>query len=660
MSPGPQDADRTTPKRTFSERGRSAPASRAVSTAAVLIFAAPRRAVAGIEVAGNDDADRFYPARDVGDAAETAFGQEFVVVAPPCLGPRWLAAGLLDPEKFEPFVVLVVASGHRDEVVPPATRQARRRPEFRFGAATASPRSTPRRAAPTLRLGPFRGRLSRGAGGTRRRAFPVAPTSAAAATRFPFASTAVGSGAGRSGGPAVAGGEWFIVRSVIASAHRGRFVSGLFRGGAIFAGPFPATTTAATTTAPAPAAASRLLVAGVSARLPIRGAAFTPTARLADRLAGLQVDAPPVVVVPLDPSGRRTVGALGTRWSGTSVGRCIPIKTSSGGRLLATRRLAAELAVAVAGGAPFPVVLAARGGGRTPLLTGRVLGGTPRLKAELVVAAVVGPIFVLGAASRSLVIGTLRGPFAPRCVVAIPSSAPSATAASPAATATPRFSAAPVPLGAIAIFEDPGFRRIGVVDLVVILTPAGVAIPGPGGLAGRIATLRRTERVWTGLVGSGVNGTLGTGAIPGRAPRGIARFGAFATPSVTAASPAGGTATVPTPFAATVLFPSARSRTVGRAAIRATVSATIRPTIHDRAIVKTEVVGAPIGGDVARREIPGGSLRLRETFTAAVLPFRTALERLWRRHGRPFAGCGRRWGGRGGAGRNRVWLEAQA
>jgi len=63
---------------------RSAPAAPGcVAATAVLIIAAPRGAVAGIEVAGNDDADGFDPTRHVGDAAESAFRQEFIVVTPP-------------------------------------------------------------------------------------------------------------------------------------------------------------------------------------------------------------------------------------------------------------------------------------------------------------------------------------------------------------------------------------------------------------------------------------------------------------------------------------------------------------------------------------------------------------------------------------------------
>ncbi len=630
-----------------------------------MVVAAPRRAVAGIEVAGNDDADGLHPARHVGDAAEPAFGEELVVIAAPGLGPRRLTTGLFDAEEIEPFVVLVVASGDRGEIVSPATGETRRRTEFRFGAASASARPSPRGAAAPLRLGPFRSRLTRRAGGPRRRAFPVAATPAAAAPRFSFA-TAVGSGAGRSGGTAVAGGEWFVVRGVVAAAHWGRLVSDLFRGGAIFARPFPAPTTAAPTTAAAAAAAPRLLVAGIAPRFSITGEPVTPADRFTDRFTGLQVDAAPVVVVPIGPPGGRPIRALGTGRGGSPVDRRIPIKPRGRGRLLAARRWVAVLAVTVAGGTPFAIDLATRGS-RTSFLSGGVLGRPPRLETELVVGrvfgSIVGPIIVLRAASRCVVLGPR--PFAPRCVVAIPASAAPSAPASPAATAAPRFAVAPVPLGTVAIFEDPPFGRIDVVDRVVIRSPAGVTILGPGRLTDGIAAPRRTKRLGTGLIGSDISRTLGAGAIPGRSPRGIPRLGALAmasvtTASVTAASPARGTTTVTATFAAAVVFPSARGRTVGRAPVGAPIRTTLRTPVNDRAILEAEVVGTPIGGDVARREIPGGSLRLRETVAAPVLPLRTALERFRRRQGGPFAGGGRRGNGRGGPRRNRVWLEAQA
>ena len=215
---------------------------------------------------------------------------------------RRLAASLLDPEEVEPFVVLVVAASNRGKVVPPATRQTRRRTEFRFGAATASTGSPPRGAAPALRLSPLCGRLARSASSTRRRSFPVAPSPSSASARFPFAS-AVGSGAGSNGSPAVAGGKRFVVSGVVATAHRGRFVAGLFRGGTFVAGPFPATTTAATTTAAA-AATAGLLVASVTPRFTIDRGAVSPAAGLACRLTGIQIDAPPVVVVTFGLPGR--------------------------------------------------------------------------------------------------------------------------------------------------------------------------------------------------------------------------------------------------------------------------------------------------------------------------------------------------------------------
>lgn len=284
------------------------------------------------------------------------------------------------------------------------------------------------------------------------------------------------------------------------------------------------------------------------------------------------------------------------------------------------------LAVAVAGGTPLPIVLAALGS-RTSFLSGGFLGGAPRLEAELVVVPIVGPIIVVGAAARRFALGPRRGPFAPRCVVTIPASAAPAAAASPAATATPRLIAGAVPLGAFTILEDPALGRINVVDPVIILAPAGVTILAPGGLSGSIATPRGTQRLRTGLVRSGVSRTLDAGTVPGRSPRGLPRLGAFATTSVTAASPARRATAVTATFAAAVFFPSARGRTVGRATFGASFRTTVRTPVNNRAILEAEVVGPPIGGCVARWEIPGGSLGLRETLTAPGLSFRTALER---------------------------------
>lgn len=394
-----------------------------------------------------------------------------------------LAASLLDPEEVEPFVVLVVAASHRGEIVSPATRQTRRRPEFRFGAATASAGPPPRGPASALRLRALCGRLARstsGAGSTWRRTFPVAPSPSSASTRFPFAG-AVGSGAGSNGGAAVAGGERFVVSGVVATAHRGRFIAGLLRGGTFVAGPFPATATAATTTAAA-AATAGLLVASFAPRFTIDRGPVPPAVGLACRLTGIQIDASPVVVVPFGLPGRRPIAALGAGWSRSPVARCIPIKTGRRSRWIATRRLAAGLAVPVSGRPPFAVVLTSRGS-RPPLLTGGLLSRLPRLEAELIV----GPVIGLSIASRSSVVGLARCRLVPRCVVAIPSAASPTTTASPTATATSRLTAGAVPLGAIAILENPAFGRIAVGDQIIVFAPTGAALLGPGGRRGRIA-----------------------------------------------------------------------------------------------------------------------------------------------------------------------------
>ena len=149
------------------------------------------------------------------------------------------------------------------------------------------------------------------------------------------------------------------------------------------------------------------------------------------------------------------------------------------------------------------------------------------------------------------------------------------------------------------------------------------------------------------LVGPGVGLALGAGPIPGRGPS-IPLFGALAPPTVTAASAARGTTTVPSPVAAAVVIPVTGDWTVGGA------------TVDDRTILEAEIVNAPIGHDVARREIAGGRFHLRKTLGMfrPALPFRTSLERLRCGRGGPFPGRGRRGSRR--TERNSVRLKAQS
>jgi len=268
----------------------------------------------------------------------------------------------------------------------------------------------------------------------------------------------------------------------------------LFRGGTFVAGAFPAATTAATTTAAAAATAGLLVarLSGVAPRFTIDRGPVSSVTGLASRLTGIEVDAPPVVVVTFGLPGRRPIAAWGAGWGRRPIDRCIPIKTGCGSRWFATRRLAAGLAVTVAGRPPFAVVLTSRGSG-PPLLTGGLRGGPPRLEAEFVVAPVIATIIapVIGqrSAARSSVVGPAGSGLVPRRFVAIPASASPSTTASPAAPATTRFTAGAVPLGAIAILEDPAFRRIDVFAQIVVFTPTA-ALLGPGGRWGRLAAPR--------------------------------------------------------------------------------------------------------------------------------------------------------------------------
>jgi hypothetical protein len=259
----------------------------------------------------------------------------------------------------------------------------------------------------------------------------------------------------------------------------------LFRCGPIVAGPFPAATTAATPTAAA-AATAGLLVTGVSPRFTIDRGPVSPTAGLAYRLTGIQIDAPPVVVVTFGPAGRRPIAAVGAGWGRRPIDRCVPIKTSRGSGWFATRRLAAGLAVTVAGRPPFAVVLTSWGS-RTPLLARRgLLGGPLRLEAEIFI----GPVIIQRSAARSRIVGPARCRLIPRRVVAIPPPASPTTTSSPAAPATTRLAVGSVPLGAIAILENAAFGRIALFAQIIVFAPTGAALFHPGGRRGWIAAPR--------------------------------------------------------------------------------------------------------------------------------------------------------------------------
>jgi hypothetical protein len=265
----------------------------------------------------------------------------------------------------------------------------------------------------------------------------------------------------------------------------------LFRGRTFVTGLFPATTTAATTTAAAAATAGLLVarLARFAPRFTIDRGPVSSVTGLASRLTGIQIDAPPVVVVTFGLPRRRPIAACGPGWGRRPIDRCIPIKTGCGSRWFATRRLAAGLTVTVAGRPPFAVVLTSQGSGTT-LLTGALRGGPPRLEAEFVVAPVIAPIIAhQRSAARSSVVGPARSRLVPRRVVAIPASASPSTTASPTAPATTRFTAGAIPLGAIAILEDPAFGQIDVVTQIVVFTPTA-ALLGPGGRWGRLAAPR--------------------------------------------------------------------------------------------------------------------------------------------------------------------------
>lgn len=130
---------------------RSHPAVRSqgrLPPAPLVVAAVHSRPAAGIEIAGDDDADRLDPAGHVTDGVEAALGEDLVILRMR-LPPRCVPARLLDAEELEPLIILVVPSCHRREVGPPAPRQARRgaAAPFRTPTATATVRGRAAAAA---------------------------------------------------------------------------------------------------------------------------------------------------------------------------------------------------------------------------------------------------------------------------------------------------------------------------------------------------------------------------------------------------------------------------------------------------------------------------------------------------------------------------------
>jgi hypothetical protein len=105
----------------------AATGSRIVAPASVVAAAslvATRRTTAGVEVAGDHDADRLDPAGDVEHGIEPALGEDIVLLAIAAASRRF-AARILDAQKLEALVVLLEASGDRCKVVPSAAGECR-------------------------------------------------------------------------------------------------------------------------------------------------------------------------------------------------------------------------------------------------------------------------------------------------------------------------------------------------------------------------------------------------------------------------------------------------------------------------------------------------------------------------------------------------------
>jgi hypothetical protein len=89
------------------------------ATVALAVPVAAASFVAGVEVAGDHDADRLDPTRHVEHRVEAALDEDVFVLGGP-LPPRRLLTSLLDTEELEALVIVVVTAGDRCEVVAAA------------------------------------------------------------------------------------------------------------------------------------------------------------------------------------------------------------------------------------------------------------------------------------------------------------------------------------------------------------------------------------------------------------------------------------------------------------------------------------------------------------------------------------------------------------
>jgi len=93
---------------------------------AVVVGPLGTRPAAGIEIAGDDDADRLDPAGHVANGVETALLEDVILLDVPGLAPWRLVAGFFDTQELQPLVVLLETARHRREIVTTAAGQTRR------------------------------------------------------------------------------------------------------------------------------------------------------------------------------------------------------------------------------------------------------------------------------------------------------------------------------------------------------------------------------------------------------------------------------------------------------------------------------------------------------------------------------------------------------
>jgi hypothetical protein len=376
-----------------------------------------------------------------------------------------------------------------------------------------------------------------------------------------------------------------------------------------------------------------LFIARVAVGLPVGLAPLPAIGGFAGRLLGFPIEASPGVVLDAHrPTGRSPIGALRPRLQ-RAVDRRVPIE-SRGGAFF-SRRLVRAFRVVATHRPTLPIILATilatRRGWRAALLACVLAGGPAGLEAEVVVAGVEVIPWACG------IFGVPCGPLAARRLIALATATPPSTAAAAPPAAAPRFATAAVSFDPLAAVTNAIVAR-GAVFIGDVVFPGGALVS----LSKRWAVVayRRPGGFLPRLVGSRDRWPIVAAAFPCRAAAPVA------TPTAASGAPAVASPFVVAPAAG--CWPFAAGRPFGR------------PAIDDWPILEAKRIGCRLATAGAGREIVAGAL-LVGTPLPGWARLWLAIERFRRGERSPLARYrrGRLAGRRGGAGGQRIGLQAQ-